>query len=144
VLRPGKRPTGRENAAIMKRVLRLLRHAWPETHIVLRGDGHFANPELMALRESDSNLDFIFGLAGNKVLSPKAKPVLDRARALHQTRCANARRTGEAEPAATRLYEDVGYQAGSWAKAWRVVLKAEVMALGERAACPWGTTRALW
>lgn len=144
VLRPGKRPTGRENAAIMKRVLRLLRHAWPETHIVLRGDGHFANPELMALRESDPNLDFIFGLAGNKVLSPEAKPVLDRARALHQTRCANARRTGEAEPAATRLYEDVGYQAGSWAKAWRVVLKAEVMALGERAACPWGTTRALW
>lgn len=47
VLRPGKRPTGRENAATMKRVLRLLRQAWPQTHIVLRGDGHFANPELM-------------------------------------------------------------------------------------------------
>ncbi len=31
VLRPGKRPTGQENAAIIKRVLRLLRQAWPET-----------------------------------------------------------------------------------------------------------------
>jgi len=34
VLRPGKRPTGRENAAIVGRVLRLLRRAWPHTHIV--------------------------------------------------------------------------------------------------------------
>lgn len=131
VLRPGKRPTGRENAAIMKRVLRLLRQAWPQTHIVLRGDGHFANPELMALTESDPNLDFLFGLAGNKVLSPKAQPLLDRARALHQARAAAARRVGEAEPVATRLYKDVEYQAGSWPKAWRVVLKAEVMALGD-------------
>lgn len=34
-------------------------------------------------------------------------------------------------PVATRLYEDVEYQAASWSKAWRVVLKAEVMALGD-------------
>jgi Transposase DDE domain group 1 len=131
VLRPGKRPTGKENAAIIKRVLRRLRQAWPETHIILRGDGHFSNPELMALRESDSHLDFIFGLAGNKVLSPKAKPLLARARALHETRCANAQRLGHPMPEATRLYEDVEYQADSWAKAWRVVVKAEVMALGD-------------
>ncbi len=32
-----------------------------DTHIVLRGDGHFSNPELMALCESDDHLDFIFG-----------------------------------------------------------------------------------
>ena len=51
VLRPGKRPTGRENAAIVKRVLRLIRQSWPQTRIVLRGDGHFSNPELMALRQ---------------------------------------------------------------------------------------------
>jgi hypothetical protein len=44
VLRPGKRPTGTENAAIVKRILKLLRQHWPETHIVLRGDSHFANP----------------------------------------------------------------------------------------------------
>ena len=131
VLRPGKRPTGKENAAIMKRVLRLIRQSWPDTHIVLRGDGHFSNPELMALRDTDSKLDFIFGLAGNKVLTPKAQPLLDQARALHRTRCANARRVGEREPVATRLYEDVEYRAASWPQAYRVVLKAEVMALGD-------------
>jgi hypothetical protein len=52
VLRPGKRPTGRENAVIVGRVLRLMRQAWPYTHIILRGDGHFANPELMVLRST--------------------------------------------------------------------------------------------
>lgn len=37
----------------------------------------------------------------------------------------------------TRLYGDIGsYQAGSWSKAYRVVLKAEVMTLGK--------THALW
>ena len=44
-LRPGRRPTGAENAMIVKRVLQRLRAAWPETHFVLRGDSHFANPE---------------------------------------------------------------------------------------------------
>lgn len=132
VLRPGKRPTGKENAAIIKRVLRLIRQAWPDTHIVLRGDGHFANPELMALCDGDVQLDFLFGLAGNRVLSPKAGPLLKEARSLHQTRCENARRVGGTPPAATRLYDDIdGYQAGAWPQAYRVVLKAEVMALGD-------------
>ncbi|MBK8359576.1 MAG: IS1380 family transposase [Comamonadaceae bacterium] len=131
VLRPGKRPTGRENAAIIKRVLRLLRQAWPETHILLRGDGHFSNPELMALYEEDPYIDFLFGLAGNKVLSPKAEPLLEKARALHQTNCVNAKRLGLHAPEATRLYDDVVYQAGSWSKAYRVVVKAEVMAAGD-------------
>ena len=130
-MRPGKRPTGKENAAILKRVLRLLRQAWLATHIILRGDGHFSNPELRVLRESDAHLDFIFGLAGNKVLSPQAKPLLEQARALHQRRCIDAQRLGNPEPAATRLYDDVAYQAASWPKAYRVVVKAEVMALGD-------------
>lgn len=131
VLRPGKRPTGRENAAIIGRVVRRLREAWPATHIVLRGDAHFANPELMALCEGDARIDFLFGLAGNKVLTPKAEPLLAQARALHTRRGEYARRSGQAEPASTRLYDEVDYQAGSWSRAWRVVLKAEVMALGD-------------
>jgi hypothetical protein len=92
VLHPGKRPTGRENAAIVGRVLRLMRQAWPHTHIILHGDGHFANPELMALCEQDEQLDFIFGLASNQVLLPQAEPLLNKARALRQNRLDNARR----------------------------------------------------
>lgn len=78
-------------SAIIGRVVRRLRQAWPDTHIVLRGDGHFANPELMALCRDDDQLDFIFGLAGNKVLTPKAEPLLEKARALHAERGERAR-----------------------------------------------------
>lgn len=88
VLRPGKTPCGAENAMIMKRVLDLLRRHWPTTHILLRGDGHFSNPELMALILADGNADFIFGLTGNKVLTRRAEGLMTNVRghlALYQT-----------------------------------------------------------
>ncbi len=44
VLRPGKRPTGAENAMIMARVLKRIRRHFPDTHILVRGDGHFSRP----------------------------------------------------------------------------------------------------
>lgn len=130
-LRPGKRPKGVENAAIMRRVLKRLRQVWPDTHIVLRGDGHFSNPELMALTLNDPLTDFIFGLSGNAVLHRTASPLLSEARALHQTRCDNARRAKETPPQRTRCYHDFEYAASSWPQTFRVVLKAEVMALGD-------------
>jgi hypothetical protein len=130
-LRPGKRPTGAENAAIVKRVLKRLRAAWPATHIILRGDSHFANPELMQLALDTPHTDILFGLAGNRVLSPLAEPFLREARTLHEARCAYARLNRQPEPIATRTYHAVDYAAKTWPKAFRVVLKAEVMALGD-------------
>lgn len=128
VLRPGKRPTGAENAMIMKRVLRLLRRHWPQTHILLRGDGHFSNPELMALIQADDNADFLFGLAGNPVLARQAEGLMKNARghlALHRSLA--ARGWGPAV-AAVRHFGEFEYAAGSWPQAFRVVLKAEVLA----------------
>jgi Transposase DDE domain group 1 len=127
VLRPGKRPTGAENAMIMKRVLGLLRQHWPHTHIVLRGDGHFANPELMELIVADGNADFIFGLGGNAILSRKAEGLMRNARghlALHRSLAAQG--LGPAV-AAARLFGEFEYAAKSWPQAFRVVLKAEVL-----------------
>jgi hypothetical protein len=130
-LRPGKRPTGVENAAILKRVLKRLRAAWPETHIILRGDSHFANPELMRLARARPYTDFIFGLAGNAVLSPLARPFLAETRRRHAERAARAQRNGQAAPTATRSYHEVAYAAKTWPDRFRVVLKAEVMDLGD-------------
>lgn len=79
-LRPGKRPTGAENAAIAKRVLKRLRAAWPNTHILLRGDGHFANPELMQLALETPRTDFLFGLSGNAVLKAEVMALGDAPR----------------------------------------------------------------
>ena len=128
VLRPGKRPTGAENAMIMKRVLALLRRHWPQTHILLRGDGHFANPELMALTQADGNADFIFGLAGNPVLVRQAEGLMKNVRghlALHQSLAARGLRPAVA---AVRHFGEFEYKAGSWQQAFRVVVKAEVLA----------------
>ena len=75
-LRPGKRPTGVENAAIPKRVIQHLRRHWPHTRIVLRGDGHFSNPELMRLVLNDPYADFTFGLKSNAVLARLAQDAL--------------------------------------------------------------------
>jgi hypothetical protein len=72
---------------IMKRVLGLLRQHWPQTHIPLRGGGHFSNPELMALIVADGNADFIFGLAGNPVLSRKAEGLMNLPTRLYWQAC---------------------------------------------------------
>ena len=130
VPRAGKRPKGVESAMILKRVLKALRTAWPETRIVLRGDGHFSNPELMALAMDDPYTDFIFGLTGNRVLKPLAEPFVEHNRKAHALRCENARRAGAAVPHSTRTYHEVDYRAGSWPGAFRTILKAEVMEAG--------------
>ena len=127
VLRTGKRPTGAENAMIMKRVLAVLRRHWPQTRILLRGDGHFANHELMRLILGDKRSDFLFGLPRNAVLERRAEGLMRNARghlAMHQTLA--ARKAGP-PVSAVRLFGDFDYAASSWPQAFRVVLKAEVL-----------------
>lgn len=128
VLRPGKRPFGAENAMIMKRVLRMLRQAWPQTHILLRGDGHFSNPELMQLIHDDGNADFIFGLPGNTVLNRLAEPLMKNARGHLCLRRLLAKQGLGPEVSAVRMFGEFEYAAQSWSSACRVVLKAEVLA----------------
>lgn len=125
--RPAKRPTGAENAMIIKHVLKRLRAAWPEAHIVLRGDGHLANPELMRFALADPHTDFIFGLGHNPVSARYAQPYLEAIRRAHAIRSQNAQRLGQMEPAHTRTYHELEYAAGSWPQPFRVVRKAEVM-----------------
>jgi hypothetical protein len=126
VLRPGKRPFGDENAMIMRRVLKLIRLHFPDTHILVRGDGHFSGPELMGLIDSMPNIDFIFGFSCNVKLLAMAEPT--RLRAIGQWVAAQSQ---DVVPNALRLFNEFDYKARSWPRAWRVLMKAEVMALGE-------------
>lgn len=126
ILRPGKRPLGAENAMIMRRVLKLIRHHFPDTHILVRGDGHFSGPELMGLIDRMPNTDFIFGFSSNGKLKVLAEPTCLRACDLWVSVQAQ-----DEVPNAVRLFDEFDYRAGSWPRAWRVLLKAEVMALGE-------------
>jgi hypothetical protein len=129
--RPGKRPTGAENAMIITRVLKRLRAAWPQTHIVRRGDGHFPNPELMQLALADPRVDLIFELSNNNVLALFAQPYLEANRRTPAIRCEHAKRLGQPEPGHTRTDHELDYAAGSWPQPFRVVLKAEVTSVEE-------------
>jgi hypothetical protein len=130
-LRPGTRPTGAENAMILMRLLSYLRRHWPQTHILVRGDSHFATPEMIEVIAHRRLTDFVFGLAGNAVLLRQAAPVMQEARALHQQRTTLAQVHGARPPASSRLYDECSYAAASWAQPWRVIVKAEVMAAGD-------------
>jgi DDE family transposase len=130
-LRPGTRPTGTENAMILVRLLSYLRRHWPHTHILVRGDSHFATPEVIDVITSYRWTDFVFGLAGNAVLLRQAASTIEAARHLQHQRVALARAHGQAPPPSSRLYDEFSYAAGSWTQPWRVVLKAEVMSAGD-------------
>ena len=134
-LRPGKRPTGAENAMILVRLLAYLRRRWPQTHLLVRGDSHFAPPEVIEVIAHRRHTDFVFGLAGNAGLLRQAAPVMQEARGLYQQRSALAQVHGTRPPASTRLYEEVFYGAASWSQPWRVIVKAEVMAAGDKPRC---------
>ena len=68
LLRPGKTPSGDEVRRHLRRLVRRIRRHWPATRLTIRGDGHYGRPEVMAWCEAN-DVDFIFGLPGNAVLS---------------------------------------------------------------------------
>jgi Transposase DDE domain group 1 len=131
-LRPGKRPPGAEHAMILVRLLSSLRRRWPSTHILVRGESHFAPPEVIEVIAHRRRMDVVFGLAGNPVFLRQAAPVMQEARRLFQQRTAVAHAYGEPPPLSSRVYEDFSSAAASWAEPWRVVVKAAVMAVGDK------------
>jgi hypothetical protein len=130
-LRPGTRPPGRENARILVRLLAVLRRHWPRTPILVRGESHFATPEVFEVLAHRRGIDFVFGLAGNAVLLRQAAPTMQEARWLYQQRTAHAQAHGERSPASSRVYEECSYAAASWSQPWRVIVKAAGMAAGD-------------
>jgi len=113
VLRPGKVPTAREIITILKRVVKKLRDAWPNTLFILRADSHFAKPEIMDWLEQNS-LFYVFGLAKNPVLQRLSEPTVNQVRALQKVLTKKVRR-----------FASFSYAAGTWSHPRRVILRAE-------------------
>jgi len=68
LLRPGKRPSGVEIRAFLRRLVGAIRAYWPRVEILLRADSHYAAPEVFEWCRA-KRVDWIFGLAGNVALS---------------------------------------------------------------------------
>lgn len=119
ILRPGRRPKGREVVSIIKRIVKRIRKAWPQVGILLRGDSHFTTPEVFTWCEKN-NVQYILGLGKNSILMTMAQPTLEQARKIHS-----------ASGGKVRLFKNIQYQARSWHRKIRVILKAEITEQGE-------------
>jgi len=113
VLRPGNVHASRMVVAIVKRIVNRLREAFAETEIVVRADAGFAIPELYEYCEAEG-LDYIIGLITNDRLLASAEELSQTAgERFNQTQIKQ------------RLFTETSYQAGSWNKSRRVIIKAE-------------------
>lgn len=109
ILRAGNTHSSRGAVAILRRIVRRLRQAWPEVEIELRADAGFAVPALYEYCEKEG-IDYTIGLISNPRLEELAAPLLGR-----------ARRRYEREGRKVRLLAAGSYQAGSWEKKRRVI-----------------------
>jgi Transposase DDE domain group 1 len=119
LLRPGKTPSGQEVRGHVRRLVRRIRSHWPSTRLTIRGDGHYARPEVMAWCEAHA-VDFIFGLPGNAVLSRLIEAAADDVRV----------RRAEAQAPVLRRYAETRYGAKSWSCERRVAARIEASTQG--------------
>jgi len=119
LLRPGKRPSGQEAAAILKHVIDRIRRHWPRVGMTVRGDGHYGTPEVMDLLE-DRGCGYIFGLPGNARLSKIGAPWCEDVA---------VRRALSGKDKLRRFFQ-IGYQAKSWSRKRKIVARVEATSKG--------------
>ena len=76
MIRPGKRPSGKEIAYVLRRVIGRIRMHWPKVRIVVRGDSHYCGERVIAALD-ELGCDYILGLAINNRLAEMAQPWKD-------------------------------------------------------------------
>lgn len=119
LLRPGKRPSGREAAGIVAHVTKRIRANWPKVRILWRGDSHYATAEVLETLEA-MDCGYVLGLAGNDRLKALAAPWREDA-ALRRALGAKHK---------SRRFHQSAYQAGSWHRARRVIARVEATSKG--------------
>jgi transposase InsO family protein len=119
ILRPGKTPAGEEIRGHLRRLVRRIRHRWPATRILIRGDSHYGRAEVMQWCE-DNGVDYVFGLPGNRVLDRLVDESADDIR---------TRRALEQKPV-LRGYVETRYKAKSWNSERRACARIEATTMG--------------
>ena len=97
----------------VRRIVTHLRAHWPDTRIVVRGDGGFCREALMAWCEA-AGVFYVLGLPQNDVLTGMVAATLYETRIMVEL-------TGET----TRRYDALRYAARSWSRTRRVVARVE-------------------
>ena len=120
VLRPAKRPSGKEIRAFLRRLLRAIRANWPQTEILLRADSHYCCPEVLDWCRVNS-LDYILGVAP----TPTLRRHIEGLEASATARFEAAPKDGK-----VRRFKEFFDGAKSWSRVERIIARVEVGAEG--------------
>ena len=120
VLRPAKRPGGKEIKAFLRRLLRAIRANWPDTEIVLRADSHYCCPEVLDFCRAE-RLDYILGVAPTTTLRKHVVALEASTKARYEA----APKDGKA-----RRYKEFYDGAASWSRVERIIARVEAGADG--------------
>jgi hypothetical protein len=121
MLRPGTAPATRGALGLLRRLLAVLRIAFPKARFLVRLDGGFATPEMFEWLDAEPGLAYVVAMGANAVLTRFAEPTL-----------VEARTQSEASGQTAHVYTEARYAAGTWPHERRVVIKAEVVRLPGR------------
>ena len=119
VLRPGKAHASKGALAVLKRLIKKLKKAYPGALILFRADAGFAVPALYDYLEGQPETRYVIGFITNNRVLAKVAPLLLKAQRQYQE-------TGEKQ----RLFTSFSYQADSWDKPRRIIAKVEYTHLG--------------
>ncbi len=120
VLRPAKRPGGKEIKPFLRRLLRAIRSNWLGTKITLRADSHYCCPETLDFCRVNG-LDYILGVAPTTTLRKHIGDLEARVKAQY----AAAPKKGK-----TRRFKEFYDGAKSWSRVERIIARVEVGAEG--------------
>jgi len=120
VLRPAKRPGGKEIKTFLGRLLRAIRANWPRTQIMLRGDSHYCAPEVLDFCRANG-LDYILGVAPTTTLRRHIGGLEASVKASYEA----APNQGKA-----RGFKEFYDGAASWSRVERVIARVEAGAEG--------------
>jgi Transposase DDE domain group 1 len=121
VLRPARRPGGKEIRAFLRRLLRAIRANWPNTQILLRADSHYCCPEVLDWCRANG-LDYILGVAPTTTLRRHVEGI----EASTKTRFEAAPK----EDGKLRRFKEFFDGAKSWSRVERIIARIEVGAEG--------------
>jgi hypothetical protein len=113
ILRPGKRPSGKETVSILKRIIKQIRDAWPQVGILIRGDSHYSSTQLYDFCR-EHNLSYVLGIKSYKPLAKRTWNLTNKAKELYELR-----------KMPIKIYGEFSYKAGSWSVPNRIIFKAE-------------------
>jgi hypothetical protein len=119
VLRPGNTHSSHGALAVLKRLVKKLKQAYPKALILFRADAGFAVLALYSYLEDQPETRYVIGFITNNRLLAKTAPLLLKAQRQYQE-------TGEKQ----RLFTSFSYQADSWSKPRRIIAKVEYTHLG--------------